>query len=481
MKIFISYAHLNLPQVQQLADFLRMGGHDIWYDQRLVGGQPWKDQLRSQIKTSQCFLYALTPESVASAWCQWEFAQAVHMGKTIVTVKLTECELKGILAEHQYIDFTQGDSLETGLRLGTAVYAALPIPPELVPLLPEPDNTPPEREITHDTPEQDTLVQRLYDEAFQVYRSKAYAEAQELLHDLLHIAPDFADAQNLLTLVERKLPTPAIEKPHPKEKPSPRREPEVVKPAPKPAVLAASSILPPPFEWVEIPVGKVTLEEGGYLSELTIFDIEQFAIAKYPVTNAQFAVFMEAGGYDNRDYWTGEGWATREEKGWIEPRHWRDEHFNPEDHPVVGVSWYEVMAFCQWLSEATGQAIILPTEQQWQRAAQGDDGREYPWGREPPNEQLCNWHNNIGRTTPVKQYPKGASYYGVMDMGGNVWEWCLTEYETGTSEPGGTGARVLRGGSWFFDSPELLRAAYRNWFYPASWNFDFGFRCARLP
>ena len=60
MKIFVSYAHVNLPRVRKLAEFLQLGGHDVWFDQRLVGGQPWKDQLRTQIKTSQCFIYVLT-------------------------------------------------------------------------------------------------------------------------------------------------------------------------------------------------------------------------------------------------------------------------------------------------------------------------------------------------------------------------------------------------------------------------------------
>jgi formylglycine-generating enzyme required for sulfatase activity len=185
--------------------------------------------------------------------------------------------------------------------------------------------------------------------------------------------------------------------------------------------------LPGPFEWVTIPGGMVTLEPGGYLPQPTTFEVEPFAITRYPVTNHQYAAFMEAGGYTHRAWWTDEGWAIKARSGWTEPRYWKKRG----DCPVMGVSWYEALAFCRWLSIVTGEPVSLPTEQQWQRAAQGDDGREYPWGNEPPNEILCNWNRNASGTTPVTQYPDGASPYGVMDMSGNVWELCLTGWQSG--------------------------------------------------
>jgi formylglycine-generating enzyme required for sulfatase activity len=106
------------------------------------------------------------------------------------------------------------------------------------------------------------------------------------------------------------------------------------------------------------------------------------------------------------------GWIWKDGKyvetnqPWTEPRYWTDSTWNGDEQPVVGVSWYEAAAYCKWLSELTGEAITLPTEQQWQRAAQGDDGRAYPWG---PNWDRSRCNNNvdgrgIGRTTPVRQY-----------------------------------------------------------------------------
>ena len=111
--------------------------------------------------------------------------------------------------------------------------------------------------------------------------------------------------------------------------------------------------------------------------------------------------------------------------------------FSGENLPRTNVKWYEAIAFCRWLTAQIGargdMSITLPTEQQWQRAAQGDDGREYPWGREFDMNKCNTQESGIGQTTPVTQYPQGASPYGVLDMSGNVWEWCLTDYRSGSA------------------------------------------------
>ena len=131
--------------------------------------------------------------------------------------------------------------------------------------------------------------------------------------------------------------------------------------------------LPDPFVWIDIP-GK------GY------------SIAKYPVTNAQYATFIAAGGYNQRQWWMDAGWDAKnkglmldwstgtgvETTPWTEPRFWNDSQFDSAEQPVVGVSWYEALAFCRWLSHTSGNSITLPREDQWQYAAQGDDGRKYP-------------------------------------------------------------------------------------------------------
>ncbi len=238
--------------------------------------------------------------------------------------------------------------------------------------------------------------------------------------------------------------------------------------------------------WITIPAGSVKLEAGGYLLEPATFEVEAFAISRCPVTNTDFAAFIEAGGYENRAWWTARGWQLKERYGWVEPRHWYSGEWNRPEYPIVGVSLYEALAYCEWVGAATGQAITIPTEQQWQRAAQGDDGREYPWGDEAPADHLCNWNRNVDETTPVTQYAEGASPYGVLDMSGNVWEWCLTGWESGAADPASREAHVLRGGSWSSDSPISLRAAHRSPKDPNARldpgyrnHVTVGFRCVR--
>jgi formylglycine-generating enzyme required for sulfatase activity len=225
--------------------------------------------------------------------------------------------------------------------------------------------------------------------------------------------------------------------------------------------ITSLSLLPAPFDWIEIP-GK------GY------------SIAKYPITNAQFAKFIETGGYQNQQWWTKAGWARREKDKWTKPRYWTSSKWNGVEQPVVGVSWVESVAFCLWLSDVTGEKIMLPTEAQWQYAAQGTDGREYPWGKQW-DASRCN--NNvdskgIGKTSPVRQYEgKGDSPFGVVDMAGNVWEWCLTDYENKTNDVNSDATlRVLRGGSWVNYGTDRFRCDYRDWYVPHGRDDFIGFR-----
>jgi formylglycine-generating enzyme required for sulfatase activity len=215
-----------------------------------------------------------------------------------------------------------------------------------------------------------------------------------------------------------------------------------------------------PENWVPIPGGSVPLELAGFGCPPTMQPVAAFAISRYPVTNAQFAPFVEAGGYMNPRWWDANGgWQKRELQGWDAPRYWGGRDWTGADQPVVGVSWYEAAAFCRWASAVTGTAIHLPTEAQWQRAAQGDDTREFPWGDADPDATRCNWQRDVDDTTPVMAYPAGVSPFGVWDMAGNVWEWTRSVWDAG--ERNGA-AYLLRGGSWSSDSPFSLRAANRS-------------------
>lgn len=245
------------------------------------------------------------------------------------------------------------------------------------------------------------------------------------------------------------------------------------------ALPRVEDVLPPPFAWCDIPAGRVTLEAGGYLRETTTFDVPEFAITKYPITNAQYKVFVSAkDGYADPQWWDYSGDASQWRKANPRPQ---ATAFPVDDHPRTNVSWYDAVAFCRWLTAKTGQQIALPTAQQWQRAAQGDDGRTYPWGNEFDVNKANTRESGIERTTPVTQYPRGASPFGVLDMSGNVWEWCLTAWYIEKTALDSIGGRCLRGGSWS-DYRGSARLSFRNRNNPNEWGSHVGFRmCLSSP
>jgi formylglycine-generating enzyme required for sulfatase activity len=269
------------------------------------------------------------------------------------------------------------------------------------------------------------------------------------------------------------------------------------------AVFVRKKTMPltaPEFQWIEIPAGKMTLvnewydDSESYLKkdQPVTFDVPAFAIAKYPVTNAQFALFVAADGYNQPQWWTEAGWALRESYGWWQPRYANSPRLNNPAAPVVGISWYEACAFCQWLThnlknhagdEGKFMHITLPTDQQWQRAAQATpDGAatdwKYVWGNDWATEKCNHVELPNRQTTPVIQYEVhgNVSPCGVVDMVGNVFEWCATNYSTGDANITENMPCVIRGGS-HSSYLEDLWITSRNRLQPAYDNHDIGMRC----
>ena len=135
MRLFISYAREDTSTIEELVEILRAGGHDAWFDHQLIVGMDWQAQLLDAIHKSDAFLYTLTPASVKSEWCQWEFAQAVEMGKPVIPVLLDAAtSLPEFLDHRQYADFTDGATGEAVARLMRGLQAvATTIPPQQVP------------------------------------------------------------------------------------------------------------------------------------------------------------------------------------------------------------------------------------------------------------------------------------------------------------------------------------------------------------
>lgn len=201
------------------------------------------------------------------------------------------------------------------------------------------------------------------------------------------------------------------------------------------------------------PVDMVKVPKGPFLygDEKTRETIDHdYWIDKYPVTNEKYRAFIEAGGYENQACWSADGWTWKMKNNITSPKYWNDAKWNQPDHPVVGVSYYEAEAYAKWTDKR------LPTEQEWEKAARGEDGHEYPWGEKFDKNKCNSRAAGIDHTTPVSQYHNGVSPYGCYDMAGNIWEWCADWYDEKA------GQRVIRGGSWN-NFPDNLRASLRDW------------------
>jgi len=236
----------------------------------------------------------------------------------------------------------------------------------------------------------------------------------------------------------------------------------------------------PDIAWVDVPPGEVTLDDdGGH------FPVAAFRIARYPVTWAQYRAFVEApDGYRSPHWWRG----LAPEGKQIEPREPGNLRWAFANHPVINVSWFDALAFCRWLGTrlalGAGQVVRLPTEWEWQWVAQaGRAAYAYPWGNEWRPLRANDSDSGTGRTTAVGMYPLGSPIpLPVLDLAGNVWEWCLNPHDRPAEIRAGDDVpRVLRGGSWFF-LPGLCRAARRDHYAPASRNLVIGFRvCCGSP
>ena len=212
-----------------------------------------------------------------------------------------------------------------------------------------------------------------------------------------------------------------------------------------------------PFLMGSLPGDDIPAEETPQ-HEVSLAD---YRIGKYPITNAEYAEFVKRERL--QDVPRKAGWFLREPPA------------NKLDHPVVGVSWHDALAYCRWLSRQSGRAYRLPTEAEWEKAARGPKGQLYPWG----NDWQDGCCNEAGHdTTPVTGFPAGCSSYGCCDLVGNVQQWTSTLWGSNLQETAypypyqandgredltaqylHRAYRIYRGGSFRDDRPQLRCSA----------------------
>jgi gamma-glutamyl hercynylcysteine S-oxide synthase len=275
-----------------------------------------------------------------------------------------------------------------------------------------------------------------------------------------------------------------------------------------PPVLSAS---PPPAPAAPV-TGEVLVPGGpftmGTSTEAWALDNERpahqvlvpaFHIDRAAVTNAQYAAFIDAGGYDDPRWWSTAGWDHRQAAGLVAPAHWQRDGSSfvattfgrtepiAADEPVVHVCYYEAAAYAKWAGKR------LPTEAEWEKAARFDPAtgrsRRFPWGDASPSPSQANLGQQYLRPAAAGAFPDGASPLGVHQLIGDVWEWTSSDFH---GYPGfapfpyreysevffGPDYKVLRGGSFGTDY-SAVRGTFRNWDYPIRRQIFSGFRCAR--
>jgi gamma-glutamyl hercynylcysteine S-oxide synthase len=265
------------------------------------------------------------------------------------------------------------------------------------------------------------------------------------------------------------------------------------------------------FEPHDIEIPGVIYSLGASPDQPFVFDnekwahpvqVETYQISTTPVTFADFQEFVEAGGYQERSFWSDEGWEWLQKSGQKHPVFWKQDeqgkwHWRWFDQwrplnsflAMVNVNWYEANAYCQWVGRR------LPSEAEWELAASVspsldiNEKRWYPWGNEHPTPEQANLNSRVGEIVDVRAYPSGDSAYGLRQMIGNVWEWTadtfnpypgfiIDPYDT-YSEPSFGQQKVLRGGCWA-TRPHVIRNTFRNFYTPDRNNIFAGFRTVAI-
>ncbi len=498
MKLFISYARVDKHYCAQIVETLDV--HEVWYDKRLHAGQQWWDEIQRRLQWCDGLVYLLSPDSVRSEYCQKEMHIARSLGKHIFPVLIhMGTAIPPELAHIQYADLSHGLTADAVRQVLNSILIAerqgqsamhtqmqhVSVPDYMRPVNPvqNVDPSPPVNLGTLINDIADAMESAEYDRAVFLLKharvtgcesrfvdiESMLADAEKALERQAYLREAEREYRPIVALVNRKrtrdLGMKAFEK----------FRTHFADYDPDGLASICTTILLPMLEWCDVPSGEVTLDHEQ--RRITYF-ADSFHISKYPVTNAQFQIFADAAdGYCNPKWWEFSPHA----------REWFRQNGQPIDskkvhgeHPRSGVCWYEAMAFCQWLSEKTGVYVTLPTEQQWQRAAQGNDDRLYPWGNRFDKSRANTKESNLKGTTPVNKYDGGVSPFGVYDMAGNVWEWCSNTEYAGTkalaSNPGEADVmRAVRGGS-FISVAQRARTGFHFYLNPASRYGTIGFR-----
>jgi hypothetical protein len=500
MRIFVSYARVDRPYCIQIAEVLDF--HEVWYDQKLAGGKQWWKEIQRRIEWCEGLIYLMSSESLASDYCRKEFENALALGKHIFPVLIDkEAQVPEDISELQYIDFREGLTVEAVRDLLRAIYTTEHL-----------DWNKKSSSSQETKPESDTSEKENQSDLTKAVRAMEVGQfelAIELIEALKERRekPVFIDLDKMLSEAREALSKDKLRRQMEQEyrdifllvqspvtrnigldafrkfrETYPDYDPDqianILRESPPALTLRTRlnqvSARIPLLEWCEVPAGDVrieTVDKGGSTH------VEGFLMARYPVTNMQYHLFLQApNGYRDPSWWD----YSPEARAWrASVNKIQASAYKGADRPRENVNWYDARAFCNWLGFILKAKITLPLLRQRQRAVMGDDDRGYPWG-DVFDKRFCNTRESDTRmTTVVNRYPEGVGPYDIYDLAGNVWEWCLDTVPDEEANSENAFKVVVHGGA--FLSPYTRAHVAHNLLVPPQIRYaSIGFRVIAL-
>jgi formylglycine-generating enzyme required for sulfatase activity len=529
MKLFISYARVDQTYCVQIVNRLD-NSHDVWFDRRLFGGDNWWDRILQQLAQCEGFVYLVSQASVESEYCLKELDIAIQAKRAIIPVLIESgTEIPEPIRHLHYVDLIGGLTVDSITALFDAITFA------------ERNYQPPADNDPSAIPTQDALEPPVvkpgqviqmgvkamekgnYDRALFLFKQARFNG---------EVSP-YVDVDRLLRMVEAKIARDAEERDlhrdynvievlvsssvtrqeglvafekfrsrFPDYDPNnlvrylngqaaaqtdTDDEPDIVpdtpppnKP-PNPPPFKRRKVRVPRIDMVEVPSGVARVEELGddnFGSAPRHKKVKTFRMSRYPVTHEQFAYFLDSeDGYCDERWWK---YSKKARAWWLANQRHPPNQFGYPYAPRETVSWYSAVAFSQWLSYHMKARFLLPHLLQWQRAVQGDDNRMFPWGDDYEPWRCNTRERNLKKTSPVNMHPRGASPYGIHDLAGNTWEWCMDfREEEDIREGQRIRKRAVVGGS--YKSPlERAQVGFHYYLHPDTPYSTIGFRVVEI-
>jgi formylglycine-generating enzyme required for sulfatase activity len=425
-RAFISYSRVNKEFASKLAGRLRSAGYLVWFDLLdIPTGSRWDDEVERALRESPLFLIILTPAAIASENVKDEIGYAIDHGKRILPVLLENCDVPLRLRRFQYVDFTS-KTFEEGFEGARGL---------LDDIVGGSKEEPKERSRTESKPQAESFefqrnmavkASETLKDGKQFFQNRDYIRAARAFREVLSLIPDHEETKKLLATAESKITELPASGP---------AQSKTMMSQPTPKRLSLKSVIfgftgmilmagiigsviwfggngTPPVStvgMVDIPSGRYT---PGADKEI---ETTEFWIDRYEITNGDYKKFVDSTDSHPPEYWS---------DGEIPP--------GKRDHPVMQVTWKQATEYCDWVGKR------LPTEAEWEIAARGPFGWQYPWGNDPDRVG----HKTDG-TSAVTDNPANRSYYGTYFMSGNVWEWVSEPYTASAEDE-----YVMRGGAY---------------------------------